>query len=69
MATLSVTKANTKFRGVVRRVIKTKQPVLVRTPQGFTQILSDELVEAVPPAARGALKLTRRELALHNTFG
>lgn len=48
---------------------QTKQPVLVRTPQGFIQILPYELPEAVPPAARGELKLTRRELTLHNAFG
>ncbi len=69
MVTLTVSKAKAKFSGVARRVIKTKQPVLVRTPQGFIQILPYELPEAVPPAARGELKLTRRELTLHNAFG
>jgi hypothetical protein len=69
METLSVSKAKAKFSGVAHRVIKTRQPVLVRTPQGFIQILPCEMPEAVPPAASRELKLTRRELALHNTFG
>ncbi|MBI2512526.1 MAG: hypothetical protein HYV96_11135 [Opitutae bacterium] len=69
MTTLTVSKAKAQFSGVARRVIKTKKPVLVRTPQGFIQIIPYDLPEPVPPAARGELKLTTRELELHNTFG
>ena len=69
MTTLTVSKAKAQFSGVARRVIKTRKPVLVRTPQGFVQIVPYDLPEAVPPAARGELKLTARELELHNTFG
>ncbi len=69
MTTLSVSKAKAQFSGVARQVIKTKKPVLVRTPQGFVQIVPYELPESVPPAARGELKLSARELMLHNSFG
>lgn len=69
MTTLTVSKAKATFSGVARRVIKTRKPVVVRTPQGYIQILPYDLPEAVLPAARGELKLTARELELHNTFG
>jgi hypothetical protein len=69
MTTLTVSKAKAQFSGVARRVIKTRKPVLVRTPQGFIQIVPYDVPEEVPPAARGELKLTARELELHNRFG
>lgn len=69
MTPLTVSKAKAQFSGVARRVIKTRKPVIVRTPQGFIQIVPYDLPEAVPPAAKGELKLTPRELELHNSFG
>ena len=69
MDMLTVSKAKAGFSRVTRRVIKTRQPVLVRTPAGFVQIVPYDLPEEVPAAAPGALKLTRAELKLHNTFG
>ncbi len=69
MDMLTVSKAKAGFSRVTRRVIKTRQPVVVRTPAGFVQIVPYDLPEEVPPAAPGTLKLTREELKLHNTFG
>ena len=69
MDMLTVSKAKAGFSRVTRRVIKTRQPVVVRTPAGFVQIVPYDLPEEVPPALPGALKLTREELRLHNHFG
>ena len=69
MDMLTVSKAKAGFSRVTRRVIKTRQPVIVRTPVGFVQIVPYDLPEDVPPAPRGSLSLTREELKLHNTFG
>lgn len=69
METLTVSKAKAGFSQVTRKVIKSRKPVLVRTPAGFVQIAPYDFPEEVPPAAPGALKLTARELKLHNTFG
>jgi hypothetical protein len=67
--TLTVSKAKAGFSRVTRKVIKSRKPVLVRTPTGYVQISPYDLPEEVPPAASGSLKLTRAELELHNTFG
>lgn len=69
MMTLTVSKAKAGFSGVARRVIRSRQPVLVRTPAGFVQIAPYDLPEEVPPAPPGSLKLTPEEQKLHNTFG
>ncbi len=69
MDMLTVSKAKAGFSRVTRRVIKTRQPVVVRTPAGFVQIVPYDLPEEVPAAAVGTLRLTREELKLHNTFG
>lgn len=69
MDMLTVSKAKAGFSRVTRRVIKTREPVIVRTPAGFVQIAPYDLPEEVPPAPRGALRLTTGELKLHNTFG
>lgn len=69
METLTVSKAKAGFSKVTRKVIKSRKPVLVRTPAGVVQISPYDLPEEVPPAPPGSLKLTREELALHNTFG
>lgn len=69
MDMLTVSKAKAGFSRVTRRVIKTRRPVVVRTPAGFVQIVPYDLPDEVPPAPPGTLKLTREELRLHNTFG
>jgi hypothetical protein len=69
MELLTVSKAKAGFSRVARKVIKSRQPVLVRTPAGYVQIVPYDLPEEVPPAAPGSLKLTRAELELHNAFG
>lgn len=69
MQMLTVSKAKAGFSQVTRRVIKTRRPVVVRTPAGLVQIAPYDLPEEVPPAKSGSLKLTARELELHNTFG
>ena len=68
MTTLTVSKAKAGFSHVTRKVIKTRQPIVVQTPDGFVQIAPYDLPE-VPPAPPATLKLTRDELKLHNTFG
>ena len=69
METLTVSKAKAGFSQVARKVIKSRKPVLVRTPTGFVQISPYDLPEDVPPAPVGALKLTAEELQLHNSLG
>ena len=69
MDMLTVSKAKAGFSRVARRVIRTRQPVVIRTPAGFVQIVPYDLPEEVPPAPAGALKLSSEELELHNTFG
>lgn len=66
---LTVSKAKAGLSRVTRKVIKSRKPVLVRTPAGFVQIAPFDFPEDVPPAVPGTLKLTARELALHNSFG
>ncbi|MDB6166800.1 MAG: hypothetical protein JWQ83_1940 [Lacunisphaera sp.] len=65
----SKSKAKTSFGRVVRRVLKTRKPVVVSTPEGLVQIAPYVLNEEVPPAPPGRLKLTTAEIRLHNTFG
>ena len=70
METLTVSKAKAGFSKVTRKVIKSRQPVLVRTPAGFVQISPYDLPEEVPPAPRGSLgKFTAEQYRLHNTVG
>jgi len=69
MTTLTVSKAKAGFSGIARRVIKTKQPVMVKTPTGYVQIIPFDAPEFVPPAERGWYKPTAEELHLANTFG
>ena len=67
---LTVSKAKSGFSKLARGVIKSRKPVVVRTPAGFVQIAPYELPEEIPPAPRGAVgKLTRHKLWLHNHFG
>ena len=70
MQMLTVSKAKSGFSRVARGVIKSRKPVVVRTPAGFVQIAPYDLPEEVPPAPRGAVgSLTRSELWLRNHFG
>lgn len=70
METVTVSKAKAGFSQLTRRVIKSRRPVIVRTPAGFVQIAPYDLPEEVPPAPRGSLgKFTTDELRLHNSFG
>ena len=67
---LTVSKAKARFSRVTRRVIKTRQPVIVRTPAGFVQIAPYDLPEEVPPAPPGALgTYTDTQYRFANTFG
>jgi hypothetical protein len=50
METVTVSKAKAGFSKLTRKVIKSRQPILVRTPAGFVQISPYELPEEVPPA-------------------
>jgi hypothetical protein len=69
MQTLTVSKARASFSRVTRGVLKTRKPVVVRTPKGLVQIVPYEFSAAVRPAPRGSLKLLPEEVELHNTFG
>lgn len=69
MNLLTVSKAKAQFSGIARKVIRSKQPVIVRVPTGFIQIAPYDLPEEVTAMPRGSLKLLPRECELHNTFG
>lgn len=69
MTTLNVSKAKAGFSRVTRTVIRTKTPVLVRTPAGMVQIVPYDVPEHVPPAAPGSLKHSAREIDLANSYG
>ena len=69
MQTLSASKARAGFGRVARKVLKTRQPVIVETREGLVQIAPYDLNGEVPPAPPRTLKLTPAEIKLHNTFG
>jgi hypothetical protein len=69
MTTLTVSKAKAQFSGIARKVIKTKQPVLVKTPAGYVQIVPFDVPDYVPPAENGWYKPTAEEIRLGNTLG
>jgi hypothetical protein len=70
METLTVSKAKAGFSQVTRKVIKSRKPVLVRTPAGYVQISPYDPPEEVPAAPRGSLgKFTADDLRLHNAVG
>jgi len=69
MTTLTISKAKATFSGVARRVIKTKNPVLVRTPVGYVQIVPFDMPEYVPPSREGDFDFSDAHIALSNTFG
>jgi hypothetical protein len=67
--TLNVSKAKAQFSGIARRVIRSRESVIVKTPAGYVQIVPFDVPDFVPPAEKGSIKLTRREIALANTLG
>ncbi len=69
MQTLNVSKAKAQFSGIARRVIRTRESVIVKTPAGYVQIVPFDVPDFVPPAEKGSVKLTEREIALANTLG
>jgi hypothetical protein len=69
MRTLNVSKAKSQFSGIARRVIRTGESVIVKTPAGYVQIVPFDVPDFVPPAEKGSIKLTEREIALANTLG
>lgn len=69
MQMLNVSKAKAQFSGIVRRVIKRRESVIVKTPSGYVQIVPFDVPDFVPPAEKGSIKLTEREIALANTLG
>ena len=69
MHTLNVSKAKAQFSGIARRVIKQRKPVIVKTPTGYVQIVPFDVPDFVPPAEKGSIKLTEREIALANSLG
>ncbi len=69
MTTLTVSKAKAGFSGIARKVIKTKQPVTIKTPTGYVQIVPFDVPEHVPPAEKGWYKPTADELKMANSFG
>lgn len=69
MQILNVSKAKSQFSGIARRVIRTRESVIVKTPAGYVQIVPFDVPDFVPPAEKGSIKLTEREIALANTLG
>jgi hypothetical protein len=69
MKTLNVSRTKAQFSGIARRVIKSREPVIVRTPTGYVQIVPFDVPDFVPPAERGSIQLTQREIDLANTLG
>jgi hypothetical protein len=69
MKTLNVSRAKAGFSGIARRVIKSREPVIVKTPSGYVQIVPFDVPEFVPPAAAGSIRLTDREVAFANSLG
>ncbi|HRE84283.1 MAG TPA: hypothetical protein PLN52_24780 [Opitutaceae bacterium] len=69
MKTLNVSKAKAGFSGIARRVIRSRESVVVKTPAGYVQIVPFDVPDFVPPAEKGSIKLTGREIALANKLG
>ena len=69
MTTLTVSKAKAEFYGIARRVIKTKQPVRVKTPTRYVQIAPFDVPEFVQPAEKGDFAYSDEAIRLANTVG
>jgi hypothetical protein len=66
---LTVTKARASFSKVARGVIKTRRPVVVKTPKGMVQIAPYAPAESLSVRPLDYVRLTDREIELSNTFG
>lgn len=69
MKALNVSSAKARFSGIARRVIKHRETVVVRTPAGYVQIVPFDVPDFVPPAEKGAIRLSDREINLANSLG
>lgn len=69
MKTLNVSRAKAQFSGIARRVIKSRESVIVKTPAGYVQIVPFDVPDFVAPAERGSIQLTEREIELANRLG
>ena len=69
MKTIPVSKAKAQFSGIARKVVKTKQPVLISTPSGMVQLVPWDLPPMVEPFPAGTVKMTDAELRMANSFG
>lgn len=69
MTTLTVSEAKAGFSGIARQVIKTKQPVMVKTPTGYVQIAPFDEPEFVPPSKKGDFAYSNEAIRLANTVG
>lgn len=66
---MNVSRTKAGFSGIARRVIKTREPVIVKTPAGYVQIVPFDVPDFVPPAEKGSIQLTAREIELANQVG
>jgi hypothetical protein len=69
MKLLNVSSTKAGFSGIARRVIKTRESVIVKTPAGYVQIVPFDVPEFVPPAEKGSIHLTDKEIDLSNKLG
>ena len=69
MKTLNVSRTKAQFSGIARRVIRSRESVIVKTPAGYVQIVPFDVPDFVAPAERGSIQLTAREIALANSLG
>ena len=69
MTTFNVSKAKAGFSRIARIVIRTKTPVLVKTPAGMVQIVPYDVPGQLRPAAPDSLRHSAREIDLANSFG
>ena len=70
METLTLSEAKAGFDDVMLRVIKSRKPVLVRTPAGYVQIAPYEASKVPSATSRRSLgKFTAEQYRLHNTIG
>ena len=69
MKTITVSKAKAQFSGIARRVVKTKEPIMISTPTGLVQLIPWDLPAMVEPFAPGSIRMSNDEIRLANTFG
>lgn len=69
MKAMNVSRTKAGFSCIARRVIKPREPVIVKKPGGDVQIVPFDVPEFVPPAGKGSIRLTAREIELANRPG